>query len=72
MSDKREHVFVAPVFLATAFLLFGMALVEKFLNLLGGDIPFINVYPNQLLSWAVTLLIFDIALLLRQILENRL
>ncbi len=47
MSEKREQVFVAPVFLATAFLLFGMALVEKLLNLLGTDIPFVNVYPNQ-------------------------
>jgi len=70
--EKKEHVFTAPVFLATAFFVFGLAIIEKFLNLFGASIPFTDVFPRQLLSWAVTLLIFDIALLLRQMLENRL
>jgi hypothetical protein len=72
MNDKREHVFTAPVFLGSAFLLFGLAIIEKALNLLGTSLPLVDVFPRQLLSWAVTLLIFDIALLLRQMLENRL
>ena len=71
-EEKKEQVFTAPVFLATAFLLFGVAIVEKALNLVGASIPFTDVFPRQLLNWAVTLLIFDIALLLRQMLENRL
>ena len=71
-EEKKEQVFTAPVFLATAFLLFGIAIVEKALNLIGTSIPFTSVWPAQLLNWAVTLLIFDIALLLRQMLENRL
>jgi hypothetical protein len=31
-----------------------------------------SVYPRQMLDWAVTLLVFDIALTLRQVLESRL
>ncbi len=72
MTDRAEHVFTAPVFLATAVFLFCVAIVEKALNLLGTNIPIIDVFPRQLLDWAVVLLILDIALLLRQILENKL
>lgn len=72
LNDKKEQVFAAPVFLAAAFFVFGLAILEKFLNLFGTSIPFTTVFPRQLLNWAVTLLIFDIALLLRQMLENRL
>ena len=72
MNDRAEQVFTAPVFLATAVLLFCIAIVEKALNLLGASIPFIDVFPRQLLDWAVVLLILDIALLLRQMLENKL
>ncbi len=73
MADQaKEQVFTAPVFLATAFLLFGIAIIEKALNVFGTSIPFTDVFPRQLLNWAVTLLIFDIALLLRQMLENKL
>ena len=71
MNQERE-TFRAPVFVATAFLLFALAIIEKALNLLGGSIPLLHVFPRQLLQWAVTLLIFDIALLLRQIRESRL
>lgn len=71
-SPKKEQVFTAPVFLATAFFIFGLAIIEKFLNSFGASIPFTTVFPRQLLNWAVTLLIFDIALTLRQMLENRL
>jgi hypothetical protein len=71
-GQKKEQLFTAPVFLATAFFIFGLAIIEKFLNVLGLSIPFTTVFPRQLLSWAVTLLIFDIALTLRQMMENRL
>jgi hypothetical protein len=72
MNDRAEHVFTAPVFLATAVLLLCVAIVEKALNLLGASIPFVAVFPRQLLDWALVLLILDIALLLRQMLENKL
>jgi hypothetical protein len=68
MTTQRG-LYTAPVFLGTAFLLFGLALIEKFLNLFGGSIPFVGIYPSQVLSWAVTLLIFEIALTLRQLVE---
>jgi hypothetical protein len=72
MKEKSEQVFAAPVFLAVAVLLFALAIIEKALNLFGADVPLIDVYPRQLLEWAVFLLILDIALLLRQNLENKL
>jgi len=43
--------------------------LEKALNLLGTSVPFVNVFPSQLLNWAVVLLMFEIALTLRQMLE---
>ena len=72
MSDNPEPVFTAPFLLGTAVLLFGLAIIEKLLNLVGGSIPVLTVYPRQLLDWAIVLLIFDIALILRQMLENSL
>jgi len=72
MQERQENLYTAPAFLGAAFLLFALAIVEKLLNLFGLEIPFINVFPRQMLDWAVTLLIFDIALLLRQMLENKL
>jgi hypothetical protein len=72
LDEQREQVFRAPYLLGTAVLLFALALIEKGLNLLGVTIPVLEVYPRQLLEWAVFLLILDIALLLRQILENQL
>jgi hypothetical protein len=70
MSTQRG-LYTAPVFLGTAFLLFGLALVEKFLNLFGGSIPLLSIFPRQVLDWAVTLLMFEIALTLRQLVETR-
>jgi hypothetical protein len=72
MSERRESLFTAPVFLGMAFFVFGIAIVEKGLNLIGLSIPFTTVFPSQLLQWAATLLVFDIALVLRQMLENKL
>ena len=64
--------FTAPIFLGTAFLVFGIAIVEKVLNLVGWSLPFVSVFPRQLLDWAVALLMFEIALTLRQMIEMRL
>ena len=64
--------FTSPVFLATAFLVFGLALLEKFLNVVGWSLPFVTVFPRQLVDWAVALLMFEIALTLRQLVELRL
>ena len=73
MADqKKEQVFTTPIFLAAAFFIFAVAIIEKGLNLVGLDIPFVPVWPRQLLDWAVVLLMFDIALTVRQMLENRL
>jgi uncharacterized membrane protein YkvI len=70
MTTQRG-LYTAPVFLGTAFLLFGLALIEKLLNLFGASIPLLDIFPSQVLSWAVTLLMFEIALTLRQLVETR-
>lgn len=67
----QPRLYTAPVALGTAALLFGVAVLQKLLNLFGASIPFIDVYPRQVLDWAVTLLIFEIALTLRQHVETR-
>ena len=69
--SAQPGLYTAPVFLGAAFLLFGLAVLEKFLNLFGASIPFLSVYPRQVLDWAVTLLILEIALTLRQLVEIR-
>ena len=68
-APEKHDRFTAPWLLASALLLFALALFEKGLNVLGMSIPLTTVYPRQLLDWAVTLLIFDIALSLRQLSE---
>jgi hypothetical protein len=68
MADQ-PRLYTAPVALGTAALLFGLAAVEKILNLFGTSIPVIHVFPRQVLNWAVTLLVFEIALTLRQLVE---
>jgi len=68
----RSPQFHAPIFLGSAFLVMGVAIVEKLLNLFGRSIPFVNVFPRQLLEWAVALLVFEIALSIRQMIEIRL
>jgi hypothetical protein len=65
----ESRLYSAPVALGTAALLFGLAVVEKVLNLLGTSIPLIHIFPRQVLDWAVTLLVFEIALTLRQLVE---
>ena len=69
MAQSSPSLYSGPVLLAPAVLLFGFAILEKALNLLGTSVPFVNVFPSQLLNWAVVLLMFEIALTLRQMLE---
>ena len=69
MAGRNKELFTAPWLLLSAVLVFGLALVEKGLNVLGASIPLTDVYPRQLLDWAVTLLMLDIALTLRQLYE---
>ncbi len=71
MPASGDRFYTAPVFLSTAFLLFGLALIEKVLNLVGWSIPIVSVYPRQLLEWAVILLLFEVALTLRQLADTR-
>jgi len=68
----RSPQFHAPIFLGAAFFVMGLAIVEKLLNLFGWSIPFVGVFPRQLLDWAVALLVFEIALSVRQLIEMRL
>ncbi len=54
------------LFFAGAFLILALAVIDNGLNVIGqGGIP--GVSPAQLLRWSVALLIFAIAILLRQI-----
>jgi len=68
----RTPQFHAPIFLGTAFFVMALAMLEKVLNVFGGSIPFVDVFPRQLLDWAVALLMFEIALSVRQMIELRL
>ena len=71
MAQPSPSLYSGPVLLAPAVLLFGFVILEKALNLLGTSVPFVDVFPSQLLNWAVVLLMFEIALTLRQMLELR-
>jgi hypothetical protein len=70
MSRPASAAYTAPVFLGTAIFVFVLAIVEKTLNLVGGSIPIVTVFPRQLLDWAVVLLMFEIALSLRVLSER--
>lgn len=72
MSRSAPAPYTAPVFLGTAIFLFALAIIEKTLNLVGGSLPIVTVYPRQLLDWAVVLLMFEIALSLRVLSERML
>ena len=66
----RLNSIVARSFFFGAFLLLALAIIEKLLNLLGSSMPGVTITPARLLEWAVILLVFVIALLLRQIREE--
>ena len=67
--DKLSSM-VLRVFFFGAFLALILAVIEKMLNLVGQTVPGIAAVPSMMLSWAVVLLTFVIALLLRQIREE--
>lgn len=69
MTNPASRLFTAPIFLGTAFFVFAVAILEKLLNMVGWSIPVVEVYPRQLLDWATVLLVFEIALALRQLIE---
>jgi hypothetical protein len=70
MELDRLTSIVARTFFFGAFLLLAIAVIEKLLNSLGASVPGVTVAPSRLLEWAVILLVFVIALLLRQIREE--
>ena len=70
-TNRNPEIFSVPWLLAAAFTMLAAALVEKSLNIVGLSIPFVNVYPRQLLDWSVALAIFEIALTVRQIHDHR-
>ena len=61
----------APIFLGSAFFVMGLAIIEKVLNVFGWTMPLVAVFPRQLLDWAVALLMVEIALSMRQMIEMR-
>lgn len=67
-----NSMYRAPIFLGSAFFVMGLAIVEKVLNLFGWTMPLVAVFPRQLVDWAVALLMFEIALSVRQMIEMRL
>jgi hypothetical protein len=70
MDIDRWTSVVARTFFFGAFLLLAVAVLVKLLNAFGALALGVTVTPARLLEWAVILLIFVIALLLRQIREE--
>jgi hypothetical protein len=70
MELEKLSSLVSRTFFFGAFLLLAVAVIEKLLNLLGSSMPGMTIRPARLLEWAVILLVFVIALLLRQIREE--
>ncbi|HKQ61393.1 MAG TPA: hypothetical protein VJS92_08870 [Candidatus Polarisedimenticolaceae bacterium] len=72
MTDKLFSL-VSRVFFAAAFGLLGLVLVEKAVNLAGFTIlssRYLNYSTGRLLEFASVLLLFVLALLLRQLREE--
>jgi hypothetical protein len=66
MEDRILGI-LARMFFTVAFVLLMIAMVEKGLNVSGLSMPFIEVYPRQVLDWLATPLLFVIAIILKQI-----
>jgi hypothetical protein len=71
MEEDTRELLTAPWLLSVSFLLLGAAMLEKALNVVGLSLPLMNVYPRQLLDWAIALAILEIALTLRQLVGHR-
>ena len=70
METEKLNSLVLRVFFFSGFFFLVLATVERALNMIGQSLPFLTALPNQVLQWAVVLLTFVIALLLRQIREE--
>ena len=69
MIDKLSHYFCRALF-GISIALLAVAVLEEVLGSLGWTLSFIRHEPGRLLEISATLVIFVIALLLRQIREN--
>ena len=69
MIDKLSHYFCRTLF-GFAVALLAVAVFERVLGSLGWTLSFIAYEPSRLLEFSAILIIFVIALLLRQIREN--
>jgi hypothetical protein len=70
MDLQQTTSTVSRLFFAVSFLLLGLAVLEKMANLFGYTILRETYGPARLLEFAVILLVFVVALLLRQIREE--
>ncbi len=68
MNVDKLSSFVSRLFFACAFILLGLAVLEKLANVLGYTIHMPE--PNRLLGFAGILLIFVMTLLLREVREK--
>ena len=69
MIDKLSHYFCRTLF-GISIALLAVAALEEALGFLGWTLSFLVYEPGRLLEISATLVIFVIALLLRQIREN--
>jgi len=67
MSLEKLNSIVCRLFFFGAFIILGVTVLKKILNTFGYSI-LLEIYdPARLLTWSVILLVFVIALLLREI-----
>jgi len=69
-AKSVRPLFQGPLFLGTAFLLMGVSMLQKVLYLFHTSIPFLDANARTILDWAAILLVFEIALTLRQLVER--
>ena len=67
MDSERLSSLVSRTFVIVASALLAVAVLEKLCNLAGYTFLKFGVAPSQLLEYAVVLLIFVLALVLRQV-----
>ena len=69
MIDKLSHYSCRIIF-GISIALLAVAVLEEVLGFLGWTLSFVGYEPGRLLEISATLMIFVIALLLRQVREN--
>jgi hypothetical protein len=67
MSNEKLASFVCRLFFAGAFVLLGLAVLEKAANIFGYTLTWIRIDPSRLIEFAIVLLVFVVTLLLREI-----